>query len=82
MEVEKNVQIKLCIGLVGICVLSIVGDECDGVHNDLLQIGAENWHDNLPEHDKPIEGIYSFSCNVHYSDDDITYEIIESMGES
>lgn len=77
MEVNKNVQITLCIGLVGVCVLSIVGDECDGVHNDLLQIGTEEWYDRLPTHSKPIEGIYTITCDVIYSDDDITYSILD-----
>lgn len=76
----ERVEIKLCIGLVGVCVLSLVGDESDGVFDDISLNGATLWHDELPEHDSPLEGIYTVICDVSFYEDDIVYEVIEVKG--
>lgn len=73
----ERVEIKLCIGLIGVCVLSLIGDESDGVFDDICSNGVDEWHDNLPEHDAPLEGIYTVICDVYFYEDDVIYEVVE-----
>lgn len=75
-----TVTIELCIGLHGVCVVSLLGDEWDWVDSDLASNGTDAWYDRLPEHDKPIQGAYSIECRVtqHEEDDRLTYEVISS----
>lgn len=75
---EQPIDITLCIGLFGVCVISIVGDDYDIVSNHLDWIGAEIWHEELPEHEKPIEGIYTMSVEVTDHLDEVEYNIVKS----
>jgi hypothetical protein len=60
----QTVSIKICIGLVGICIVSIEGDEFDLVFDHIMRLGAEFWYKALPAHNRPTEGIYTLHCNV------------------
>jgi hypothetical protein len=60
--INKNIHITLCIGLYGVCVISIVNDKYDIVSNDIESLGTEGWYENLPKHNKPMQGIYSLIC--------------------
>lgn len=72
---SEKVKVTLCIGLIGVCIISIESDS-DGVFDDINQRGAEEWHERLPSHDVPvIEGIYSIEMEVSFYEDDIVYEI-------
>lgn len=73
---SEQVEIKLCIGLVGVCVISIVSDS-DGVHDDITCCGVSDWYDELPDHDAPVEGVYTIVADVSFYEDDIVYNIIE-----
>ena len=64
MANTERISIKICIGLVGICVVSIEGDEFDQVFDHIMRLGPEFWYKALPEHKKPTEGVYTLNCNV------------------
>jgi hypothetical protein len=75
--ITQNINITLCIGLYGVCVISIVGDENDIVSNDIENQGTEDWYEKLPKHNKPIQGIYSLICQpsvAFYGS--VTYKIL------
>jgi hypothetical protein len=73
----ERVEIKICIGLFGVCVISILSDS-DGVNDDISCSGVQDWYDELPEHEAPIEGIYTVVTDVSFYEDDIVYNIIET----
>ena len=74
---EDDVEITICIGLFGVCVISIWGDESELVYDNICSWGDANWHDSLPEHDKPIDGVYKITCNAWENDTktDVVFEI-------
>lgn len=72
----ERVDIRLCIGLIGVCIIGLTGDESEGVFSHIDDIGPEDWYELLPEHDKPIEGIYSIVCDVTYSERSISYSVV------
>jgi hypothetical protein len=73
--VTEKVEIRLCIGLVGVCVIGLLGDESEGVYSHINELGSEAWYEQLPEHDKPIEGIYIIVCDVAYTNNSMSYSI-------
>ncbi|WP_345868305.1 hypothetical protein [Shewanella algae] len=72
---EYQVDIELCIGLHGVCVLSIAGDYVDAVDEDISERGAEGWYAGLPVHAKPIEGIYTLRCEINSGPAGLLYQI-------
>lgn len=78
MPKNETIDITLCIGMFGVCVISIVGDDYDIVSNQLDLLGAESWHEELPKHEKPIEGIYTMSVEVTDHLDEVEYNIVKS----
>ncbi|HDS1207823.1 TPA: hypothetical protein QDZ84_002850 [Shewanella algae] len=74
-EGQYQVDIELCIGLHGVCVLSIAGDYVDAVDEDISERGAEGWYAGLPVHAKPIEGIYTLRCEINSGPAGLLYQI-------
>ena len=72
----ERFEIKVCIGLFGVCVISILGDS-DGVNDDIANVGVEDWYESLPKHDAPVEGIYTIIADVTYYDICINYDIVK-----
>ena len=72
----ERVEINLCIGLFGVCVIGLIGDESEGVNTHIDVLGVEDWYAQLPEHDHPIEGVYSIVCDVIYGGKDLAYTIV------
>jgi hypothetical protein len=72
------VEVKLCIGLSGVCILSLLGDDIDWVYDDIEQRGPSEWVAALPEHDKPIEGIYTICLRASVVNDALHYEILST----
>lgn len=79
-SVVESITIELCIGLHGVTVVSLLGDEWDWVDNDVATQGAEEWYSGLPEHDKPIQGAYSINCRVSLDEESgvLVYEVLSS----
>lgn len=75
-EIVERVDIHLCIGLIGVCIIGLIGDESEGVFSHIDEIGPEAWHEQLPEHEKPIEGIYSLVCDVTHGERSISYSVV------
>jgi hypothetical protein len=75
---EQPIDITLCIGLFGVCVISIVGDDYDIVSGDIESNGTEEWFESLPKHSKPIEGIYTISAELIVTISNIAYNIVKS----
>jgi len=74
---KELVTVKLCTGLIGVCVIAIIGDETDGVHADICQTGTQEWFDRLPENSNyPIEGVFDLEMNVSFYEENNKYEII------
>lgn len=73
-----NVSIELCIGLHGVCIIGLLGDEYDWVDQDILNWDPENWLDRLPKHPQPVQGVYTIDASVAYLEDidECKYEII------
>lgn len=73
-----DVTIELCIGIHGVCIIGLLGDEYEWVDQDILNWDPENWLDRLPDHVKPIQGIYFIDARVAYLEDidECEYEII------
>ncbi|MBU2979028.1 hypothetical protein [Alteromonas sp. C1M14] len=81
MSTEKTYQevsIELCIGIHGVCIISIMGDDHDVVEQDILNWDPENWLDRLPDHVQPVQGVYAIDARVTYLDDidECKYEIV------
>lgn len=73
----ENVTVTLCIGLVGVCVISLLNDESDIVYTDILDWGTDDWFDRLPKHEKPTDGVYSIELVPTPKQEDlVTYEIV------
>tara|TARA_B100000614_G_C14556993_1_gene495861 strand:+ start:1610 stop:1933 length:324 start_codon:yes stop_codon:yes gene_type:complete len=74
---ENDVEITICIGLFGACVISIVGDESELVYFDVCSWGDAIWCDQLPEHEQPIEGVYKITVDAWENDTQtaVCYEI-------
>lgn len=75
---KNRVNIKLCIGILGVCIISLDGDETDGVFNHISLVGEESWFNALPPHDHPIDGTYEILCDVFFSDNDTAYKIVKT----
>ena len=75
---KNRVKIKLCIGILGVCIISLDGDETDGVFNHISLVGEESWFNALPPHDHPIDGTYEILCDVFFSDNDTVYKIVKT----
>jgi hypothetical protein len=73
---NKNIEITLCIGLYGVCVISIVGDEYEIVSSDIESQGPGDWYENLPEHSRPMQGIYTLNCDLVVKAYSFTYKIL------
>lgn len=78
---SERVEIELCIGLEGVCVIGIISDS-DVVFDDVSSHGAETWYERLPEHDAPLEGIYRIVTDVTLNEDNVQYDIIETKKRS
>jgi hypothetical protein len=74
-----RVEIKLCIGLHGVCVLGLVGDDQDIVDSDIDAQGVEEWYEWLPEHKKPVEGMYRLVVDVTADEDSMHYQVVDSF---
>lgn len=74
---SELVEIKLCIGLVGVCVISITSNS-DLVWDHITSIGAERWYSQLPEHSSPVEGVYIIHAKVECSGGQIKYTVLNS----
>lgn len=72
----ERVEIKVCVGLYGVCVVSILSDS-DGVNDDIACCGVEIWYEKLPKHDAPLEGVYTIVVDVTFNEDDIIYSIFK-----
>lgn len=55
---QSIISVKVCIGIVGVCIVSITGDELGTVYNHIAYLGPEQWLKLLPEHSRPITGVY------------------------
>lgn len=75
---NMKVEIKLCIGLFGVCILGLNGDDQDWVYDDIYNWGADGWYRKLGEHDAPIDGIYTISCDVYENDNGLDYKVLET----
>ncbi|WP_337843537.1 hypothetical protein [Rheinheimera sp.] len=76
----QRVEITLCVGLVGVCIIGLLGDEWDAVYGHISDVTPEDWLESLPEHDKPMEGIYTLVCDVDHPEDDdqpLKYSVVE-----
>ena len=78
IKMKNRVKIKLCIGILGVCIISLDGDETDGVFNHISLVGEESWFNALPPHDHPIDGTYEILCDVFFSDNDTVYKIVKT----
>lgn len=67
------VDVTLCVGMFGVCVIGTLGDEYEAIFGQLCTIGAEEWFKGLPEHGGPDEGIYTIECRLLLTDVDFSY---------
>jgi hypothetical protein len=73
-----DVTVSLCVGLYGVCVISLINDEYDAVSLDIERFGADAWLDALPDHPRPMEGIYTIECRVKVADFGCKYLTVKS----
>ena len=71
---KDQIQIDLCTGLFGVCVIGTLGDDYDQVFHHIEVIGVQEWYDQLPEYDKP-EGPHTLIVEI--DDDTGAYTIVE-----
>jgi len=55
---QSIISVKACIGIVGVCIVSLTGDDSDAVYNHIVYLGPEQWLNMLPEHSRPTTGVY------------------------
>lgn len=73
-------EIVICVGIIGVCVISVTANNPDLVVGDIENWGTDDWHDRLPKHAKPEEGIYTIKAQVTYLEDidECKYNILET----
>lgn len=75
-----RVEINLCVGLIGVCIIGLLGDEWETVYGHIEDMTPEAWLESLPEHEKPLEGIYTLVCDVDHPEDynqPLKYSVVE-----
>ena len=77
---SDTAEIVVCTGLLGVCILSVTSDSPDTITGDIENWGTDDWHDRLPKHVKPEEGVYTIKAEVTYLEDidECKYNILET----